>query len=269
MHKLNCKINQDVNNKDASSLTYFDDKIKVIIKNVDEKPVEYIIDKDFNKNLYFDDDASIYVVAMPSQQGRHTFEGYIVNDTEEIYEKEIEINHNNKDTNILAKFEEWWIKVTADARPSDYGEIIYQPSYYLFDTSTSLKAMPNMGYTFTKWTGENISDEELQNDIIVGNLITPDISLYINNNIEEYEIRADFDIKRCTVRFYNSDDNIIDTSIVNFGTSFGQCKPSDDPKHQIYDFIGWTIKGEEEIIADEYIIESDTEFKAKYEITIV
>ena len=108
----------------------------------------------------------------------------------------------------------------------------------------------------------------MQNDIIVGNLSTPDISLYINNNIDEYEIRADFDIKKCTVIFYNSDDSIIDTSIVNFGTLFRECKPADptDPEHSTYDFIGWTIKGEEEIIVDEYIIESDVEFKAKYEI---
>ena len=268
LHKLNCKINQDVNNKDASSLTYFDDAIKVIIKDVDENPVEYVIDKDFDKNLYFDDDASIYVIAMPSQQGHHTFEGFIINGTEKLYEEQVEINHNNKDINILAKFEEWWIKVSADANPTDQGEINYQPGYYLFDTSVSLKAIPNRGYVFTNWAGDNITDEELQNDIIVGNLSTPDISLYINNNIDEYEIRADFDIKKCTVIFYNSDDSIIDTSIVNFGTLFGQCKPEDptDPEHPTYDFIGWTIKGEEEIIVDEYIIESDVEFKAKYEI---
>lgn len=268
LHKLNCKINQDVNNKDASSLTYFDDAIKVIIKDVDENPVEYVIDKDFDKNLYFDDDASIYVIAMPSKQGHHTFEGFIINGTEEIYEEEIEINHNNKDINILAKFEEWWIKVSADANHPDQGEINYQYGYYLFDTSVSLKAIPNRGYVFTNWADKNISDEELQNDIIVGNLSTPDISLYINNNIDEYELRADFDIKKCTVIFYNSDDSVIDTSIVNFGTLFRECKPADpsNPEHPTYDFIGWTIKGEEEIIVDEYIIESDVEFKAKYEI---
>lgn len=270
LHKLNCKINQDVNNKDASSLTYFDDAIKVIIKDVDENPVEYIIDKDFDKNLYFDDDASIYVIAMPSQQGHHTFEEFIINGTEKLYEEQVEINHNNKDINILAKFEEWWIKVSADANPTDQGEINYQPGYYLFDTSVSLKAIPNRGYIFTNWADENISDEELQNDIIVGNLSTPDISLYINNNIDEYEIRADFDIKKCIVKFYNSDDSIIDTSIVNFGTLFSECKPEDpsNPEHPTYDFIGWTIKGEEEIIVDEYIIESDVEFKAKYEIPL-
>jgi hypothetical protein len=65
------------------------------------------------------DDASIYVIAMPSQQGHHTFEGFIINGTEEIYEESVEINHNNKDINILAKFEEWWIKVSADANPTD------------------------------------------------------------------------------------------------------------------------------------------------------
>jgi hypothetical protein len=132
----------------------------------------------------------------------------------------------------------------------------------------SLKAIPNRGYVFTNWAGDNITDEELQNDIIVGNLSTPDISLYINNNIDEYEIRADFDIKKCTVIFYNSDDSIIETAIVDFGTPFGQCKPEDpvNPEHPTYDFIGWTIKGEEEIIVDEYIIETDIEFKAKYEI---
>ncbi len=195
LHKLNCKIIQDVNNNDASSLTYFDDKIKVIIKNADENPVEYVIDKDFDKNLYFDDDASIYVSAIPSQQGHHTFEGFVINGTEEIYEGEVEINHNNKDINILAKFEEWWIKVSADARQSERGEINYHYGYYLYNTSTSLKAIPNNGYVFTKWCGDNISDEELQNNIIVGDLTTPDISLYINNNIDEYEIRADFDIK--------------------------------------------------------------------------
>ena len=179
-------------------IEYFDDKIKVKITEKDRTSKEYIIDNNFTGKIYFDDDAKVEITALPSENGRHTFEYYILNDSpEKIYNNSIIITDAKDDIIVDTYFKEWWINIQTQPRPNVADIHVPEGSdmYHLREDILHVN-IENIqeGWQFKKWADASISDIELEKYIIEGDLTTPDITVQVDASISsgKYDLIANF-----------------------------------------------------------------------------
>ena len=197
LHEVKWSIDTSCNTT-QHLIEYFDDKIKVKITEKDRTSKEYIIDNNFTGKIYFDDDAKVEITALPSENGRHTFEYYVLNDSpEKIYNNSIIITDAKDDIIVDTYFKEWWINIQTQPRPNVADIHVPEGSdmYHLREDILHVN-IENIqeGWQFKKWADASISDIELEKYIIEGDLTTPDITVQVDASISsgKYDLIANF-----------------------------------------------------------------------------
>ena len=197
LHEVKWSIDTSCNTT-QHLIEYFDDKIKVKITEKDRTSKEYIIDNNFTGKIYFDDDAKVEITALPSENGRHTFEYYVLNDSpEKIYNNSIIITDATDDIIIDTYFKEWWINIQTQPRPNVADIHVPEGSdmYHLREDILHVN-IENIqeGWQFKKWADASISDIELEKYIIKGDLTTSDITVQVDASISsgKYDLIANF-----------------------------------------------------------------------------
>ena len=197
LHEVKWSIDTSCNTT-QHLIEYFDDKIKVKITEKDRTSKEYIIDNNFTGKIYFDDDAKVEITALPSEDGRHTFEYYVLNDSlEKIYNNSIIITDATDDIIIDTYFKEWWINIQTEPHPNVADIHVPEGSdmYHLREDILHVN-IENIqeGWQFKKWADASISDIELEKYIIEGDLTTPDITVQVDASISsgKYDLIANF-----------------------------------------------------------------------------
>lgn len=200
LHQLYLNIHCSVNNQSLEQ-KFFNDNVIVRINGEEQ---------DITKPIYYDNNATIELIAQPDASGNHDFINYNIteNHTTIIVESESYAKHHvYNDLTVNANFKEYWIEVTADAYEHNYGKITIDPLtartqwsadgkhlYYLGGDQIKLIAIKNSGYLFNKWTISNghPTEQQLANDIEPYNLTDNQIILNINKIVNEYELVAMF-----------------------------------------------------------------------------
>ena len=197
LHEVKWSIDTSCNTT-QHLIEYFDDKIKVKITEKDRTTKEYIIDNNFAGKIYFDDDAKVEITALPSENGRHTFEYYILNESsEKILNNPIIITDAKDDIIVDTYFKEWWINIQTQPRPNVADIHVPEGSdmYHLMGDILHVN-IENIqeGWQFKKWADASISDIELEKYIIEGDLTTPDITVQVDASISsgKYDLIANF-----------------------------------------------------------------------------
>ena len=152
----------------------------------------------FTDKIYFDDGAKVEITALPSENGRHTFEYYILNESsEKIHNNPIIITDAKDDIIVDTYFKEWWINIQTQPRPNVADIHVPEGSdmYHLREDILHVN-IENIqeGWQFKKWADASISDIELEKYIIEGNLTTPDITVQVDASISsgKYDLIANF-----------------------------------------------------------------------------
>ena len=197
LHEVKWSIDTSCNTT-QHLIEHFDDKIKVKITEKDSSSKEYIIDINFTDKIYFDDGAKVEITALPSEDGRHTFEYFVLNEyPEKIYDNQIIITDAKDDVIIDTYFKEWWINIQTEPHPNVAD--IYVPEgsdkYHLRGDILHIN-IENIqeDWQFEKWVDASISDIELEKYIIEGDLTTPDITVQVDASISsgKYDLIANF-----------------------------------------------------------------------------
>ena len=288
LHEVKWSINTSCNTT-QHLIEYFDDKIKVKITEKDRTSKEYIIDNNYTGKIYFDDGAKVEITAMPSEDGRHTFEYYVLNESsEKTYINPIIINNATDDIIVNTYFKEWWINIQTAPQPNVAD--IYVPEgsdiYHLREDILHIN-IENIqkGWRFEKWSDTNISDIELKKYIIEGDLTTPNITVRVDASISsgKYDLIANFtqqeiiyhsitlydDPNYPTIPYYQV-DKVLDGSTFNEALNMipGYVDPSTMGPE--YDFDGWEVEDTGYIVYPDhynrYQITEDTSFYARYSI---
>ena len=270
LHEVKWSIDTSCNTT-QHLIEYFDDKIKVKITEKDRTSKEYIIDNNFTGKIYFDDDAKVEITALPSENGRHTFEYYVLNDSpEKIYNNSIIITDAKDDIIVDTYFKEWWINIQTQPRPNVAD--IYVPEgsdmYHLREDILHVN-IENVqeGWQFKKWADVSISDIELEKYIIEGDLTTPDITVQVDASISsgKYDLIANFGINQYNVTFYI--DGKLEKDInVDYNTPFNTIEKPEHTKQE-YVFLGWENAKTGELWQDDDTnpIVEDSMFDASYQ----
>ena len=164
-------------------LAYFDDKLKITITDIDGNVSNYIVDKDYTRPIYFDDDSIVEIRAICSENGHHTFEGYTLNGSSEKLRDPLIIKNSAKDIVVCAEFKEWWILVQTDTEPRNMANIYSDGSdtYILHESRLRINVIDiSTGWQFNKWTANGMDDATLQSYLDEGSLTDPNIVLHID-----------------------------------------------------------------------------------------
>ena len=192
LHEVKWSIDTSCNT-DQHLIEYFDDKIKVKITEKDGTSKEYIIDNNYTNKIYFDDGAKVEITALPSEDGHHTFEYYVLNDSaEKTYNNLVIITDATDDIIIDAYFKEWWIYVYIDAEPTDHGDIICPSGAdkpYIINSNIYMY-IDNIdtGWYFNKWVDEN--PEINLSQYVTPDVVSSEITLRVSKDIESYHLKA-------------------------------------------------------------------------------
>ena len=285
LHEVKWSIDTSCNTT-QHLIEHFDDKIKVKITEKDRTSKEYIIDNNFTSKIYFDDDAKVEISALPSEDGRHTFEYFVLNEyPEKIYDNQIIITDAKDDVIIDTYFKEWWINIQTEPHPNVAD--IYVPEgsdkYHLRGDILHIN-IENLqeGWKFKKWADASISDTELEKYIIEGDLTTPNITVQVDASISsgKYDLIANFTIAYHNITLYDDPNyptepyyqinKVPDSS--TFSEALNMLPGYIDPSTMgpEYDFVGWEVEHSGYIVYPDhynrYQITEDTSFYAKYSI---
>lgn len=253
-------------------IEYFDDKIKVKITEKDRTSKEYIIDNNYTGKIYFDDGAKVEITALPSEDGRHTFEYYVLNESsQKTYNNPIIITNATDDIIVNTYFKEWWINIQTEPHPNVAD--IYVPEgsdmYHLREDILHIN-IENIqeDWQFEKWSDASISDIELDKYIIEGDLTTPDITVRVDASISsgKYDLIANFtqqEIHYYNVSFYSNNTLWHNELSVRQNTMLKNISVA-EPSSTGYTFNGWMV--DNVIEPDTYQINADTRFDASFGI---